>query len=205
MLVWRRGIIPHRLQSRSYTLRFSFSYVQQYTPNTSARNTASMHKFFSEKNIHLIFDISLLIKGFDAILETIAGALAFFVTQKLLIDVIQTVAAGEIAEDPRDFVVHTLLQLAHQYSTGTQYFVAIYLVIHGAVKLWLVIGLLRKKLWYYPTALVVFFLFIVYQLYQFSFNHSVWLLILTVLDVIVIMLTIHEYRYLRSITAKNTL
>ena len=162
-----------------------------------------MKKFFTEKNIHLIFEISLFIKGFDAILETIAGILAYFVTQEFLIDIVQTIAAGELAEDPRDAVVNAIIHLIHQYSTGTQYFVAFYLMIHGAVKLWLVIGLLRQKLWYYPTALVIFFLFIVYQLYQFTFNHSAWLLVLTVLDVIVIILTVHEYRYLRGVVTKR--
>lgn len=162
-----------------------------------------MKKFFTEKNIHLIFEISLFLKGFDAIVETVGGIFAYFVTQKFLFNVIQFVASGELTEDPRDAIVKTLMNSINQFSGGMQHFIAFYLIIHGAVKLWLVIGLLRRKLWYYPTALVVFFLFIVYQLYQFSFNHSVWLLVLTGLDIIVIILTVHEYRYLRRILAKK--
>ena len=89
-----------------------------------------MKKFFTEKNIHLFFEISLFIKGFDAILETIAGILAYFVTQKFLIDMLQTVAAGELAEDPRDILINIIVRFIHQYSTGTQYFFAFYLIIH---------------------------------------------------------------------------
>jgi hypothetical protein len=66
---------------------------------------------------------------------------------------------------------------------------------HGVVKLWLIIGLLRQKLWYYPLAAAVFGLFIVYQ---YSFTNSLWLLVLSAVDVAVIALTWHEYRYLRS-------
>ncbi|MHB8885982.1 MAG: DUF2127 domain-containing protein [Methylovirgula sp.] len=66
------------------------------------------------------------------------------------------------------------------------------------MKLWLIIGLLRKKLWYYPVAIVVFGLFIAYQLYRYAFSHSVWLLLITVLDVVVIGLTWHEYRFLHG-------
>jgi uncharacterized membrane protein len=69
---------------------------------------------------------------------------------------------------------------------------------HGVVKLWLIIGLLRQKLWYYPLAAAVFGLFIVYQLYRYSFTNSLWLLVLSAVDVAVIALTWHEYRYLRS-------
>ena len=46
---------------------------------------------------------------------------------------------------------------------------------------------------------VVFGLFIVYQLYRFTFTHSMWLVLVTAIDVIVIALTWHEYKYLRSL------
>jgi uncharacterized membrane protein len=83
---------------------------------------------------------------------------------------------------------------------GTQVFVALYLLSHGSIKLWLIIALLREKLWYYPTAIVIFGLFIVYQLYRFSFTHSVWLLLVTAVDIIVIALTWHEYKYLHRVS-----
>ena len=54
-----------------------------------------------------------------------------------------------------------------------------------------------EKLWYYPAAIVVFALFIVYQLHRFSFSHSVGLLLITLVDVVVIALACHEYKYLR--------
>lgn len=82
-------------------------------------------------------------------------------------------------------------------SVSAQDFAALYLLAHGVTKLWLIIGLLRQRLWYYPTALIVFSLFIAYQLYRYSFSHSIWLLLITVLDVVIIGLTWHEWRYLR--------
>jgi uncharacterized membrane protein len=82
--------------------------------------------------------------------------------------------------------------------------VALYLLIHGALKLWLVLGLLREKLWYYPTAIAVFSLFIGYQLYRFSFTHSAFLLLITAIDLVVVALTWHEYNYLRSVLHRPT-
>ncbi len=157
-----------------------------------------LRRLLTEKNIHTLFRISLYVKFLDAAIETLAGILALFVTHQTLLNTMQLIAAGELAEDPHDLVIHLILQWIHRYSVRTQMFLAFYLMAHGLVKIWLVIGLLREKLWYYPTALVVFFLFILYQLYRFTFNHPLWLLVLTVVDMIVIGLTIHEYRYLRQ-------
>ena len=53
------------------------------------------------------------------------------------------------------------------------------------------------ELWAYPVSLVVLGLFIVYQLYRFSYTHGVGLIVLTVFDVIVMGLIWHEYRLVR--------
>lgn len=157
-------------------------------------------RLFSEKTIHHIFAVSLWLKGVFALSEIIAGIAAYFVSQRSLLNIVVWVTKDEFAEDPRDVVANFLLHTVQHLSIGTQKFAAAYLLAHGAIKLWLIVGLLREKLWYYPIAIVVFTLFIVYQLYRFSFTHSVWLLAITALDVFVIALTWHEYRYLRRLS-----
>ena len=47
-------------------------------------------------------------------------------------------------------------------------FAAIYLLSHGVIKVVLVASLFRELLWAYPAAIVVFTLFIVYQLYPYA-------------------------------------
>jgi len=149
-----------------------------------------------ETTIHLVFQISLWLKALFALTEIAGGIAAWFVTQELLVHVANVVTQGELAEDPHDVVANYLLHSAQQLSIGTRHFTALYLFSHGVIKLWLIVGLLRTRLWYYPTALTVFGLFIVYQLYRFVFTHSYWLLFVTVVDLVVIGLTWHEYRYL---------
>jgi uncharacterized membrane protein len=63
----------------------------------------------------------------------------------------------------------------------------------------LIVGLLRNKLWYYPIAIVVFILFVAYQIFRFQITHSIWLLAITAVDAVVIVLTWHEYWYLRQL------
>ena len=162
-----------------------------------------------EKDIRLVFVISLTLKGIFALAETTAGIATYlisiagsifsnFLPQQFVMNLVQTMTREELTEDPRDFVANYLIQTAHTLSVSTLNFAALYLLIHGIVKLWLVIGLLRKKLWYCPTALIVFGAFVIYQLYRYTLTHSIFLLLITAIDLIVIGLTWHEYRYLKT-------
>jgi len=155
-------------------------------------------RIWSEKNIHLFFEVSLWLKAIMAVLEIVGGILAYFVSRQFLLNLVIIATRGELAEDPRDMVANYLLQTAEHFSISEQHFTAFYLLGHGIVKLFVIVGLLRQKLWYYPVGMVVFGLFIVYQLYQFSFTHSLWLIFVSALDAVVVLLTWHEYRYLRG-------
>lgn len=73
----------------------------------------------------------------------------------------------ELVEDPHDFVASYLVDWAEHFSMGTKSFYAYYLLSHGAVKLLLVVGLMKEKSWAYPVSLAVMALFIIYQLYRF--------------------------------------
>ncbi|MGT2504678.1 DUF2127 domain-containing protein (plasmid) [Bradyrhizobium guangxiense] len=157
-----------------------------------------MSKWFQEQNLRLAFQISLIIKGVFALLEIFGGIAAYFVSQQFLLSLILAVTRQELTEDPGDVVVRYLLETAHNVSLSTQYFTSIYLLSHGVIKTVLIAGLLRKRLWYYPAAIVVFVTFIAYQLFRFNYTHSIWLLLITLLDMVVIWLTWHEYRYLQT-------
>ncbi len=157
---------------------------------------ATGNKFLSERTIHFAFRVTLWVKGLFAITEIAGGVAAFFVRRQFLVGVASAITQGELAENPHDLIANFLLHSAEHLSINAQQFTAYYLLSHGLVKLWLVVGLLRERLWYYPTALVVFGLFIIYQLYRFDSTHSPWLLLITAVDIVVIALTWHEYRYL---------
>ena len=51
--------------------------------------------------------------------------------------------------------------------------------------------------------MLVFGLFIIYQLYRYQFTHSLWLLLITLVDALVIALTWHEWKYLRRRIVKE--
>lgn len=150
-----------------------------------------------ERQIHRLFEISVLLKGAHAAIEFIGGLALVFASNQWLQSIVAQATQSELAEDKRDFVANHLAEWAQGFSIATQHFYAWYLLSHGAVKLALVWGLLLRKLWAYPTAIVVLGLFIVYQLYRYTETHGFGLLLLTALDAIVVALTWHEYSLMR--------
>jgi uncharacterized membrane protein len=151
-----------------------------------------------ENSIHIAFEVSLILKGCVALLETLGGIVAYFVSMRMLLKVVTSLTADELAEEPNDLIASYFLHLFQHITSGSQQFISFYLVSHGLVKLLLVTGLYLKKLWCYPVAIAVFFAFIAYQLYRYSFTHSEWLLLLTILDGVVIWLTWHEFTHLKN-------
>jgi uncharacterized membrane protein len=148
-----------------------------------------------QSTVHRLFEASLWLKGAFALTESIAGIAAYFVSQRLLRSAVLWVTQEEFEVGSHDVVANHVLHTIQDLSIGTQKFAALYLLAHGIAKLWLVIGLLRGKLWYYPVAMTIFTLFVAYQTYRYTFTHSVWLLLITGLDLMVIGLTWHEYHH----------
>ncbi|HVR82263.1 MAG TPA: DUF2127 domain-containing protein [Luteimonas sp.] len=147
-----------------------------------------------EEALHDFFLISVWIKGLVGLIQAVAGVLLLFVTQQALTAFVLYLTTPELSEDPHDLIATLLKSSAEHWGAGTQLFASIYLITHGAIKILLVAALLRKKMWSYPVSMWVLGAFIVYQCYRYTLTHSVWLVLLTALDVVVVFLIFHEYR-----------
>jgi len=139
-----------------------------------------------EKRIHEIFVVSVSRKGLHALLEIALGLWLSFAS-----------TAAIVALLDRSHV-RPLLEFAGEFTPQSHHFYAFYLLSHGVLKVALVAGLLARKLWAYPASFVVFGLFIVYQLYRYSSTHDLALILLSIFDLFVIWLAVHEYRLLRQ-------
>jgi len=151
-----------------------------------------------EKRIHQIFVASVLFKGAHALIEIVGGAALYLVSTEAIVSTINRFSRDQLVEDPDDWVGTHLLDFAQHFSVAEHNFYAFYLLSHGLVKSVLVIGLLREKLWAYPASFAVFGAFIAYQLYRYSFTHDFGLILLSIFDLFVIYLAVHEYRLLRK-------
>jgi uncharacterized membrane protein len=150
---------------------------------------------------HVLFDISVITKGVDGVLEVLGGALLLLVTSSQIQSGMRILTQHELSEDPHDVVATYLLNSTQHLASTTKIFAAAYLLWHGIVKVALVAALLRKKRWAYPAAILAFALFVVYQLYRYSHTRAPELLVLSIFDGFVIVLTCAEYFRLRALNA----
>jgi uncharacterized membrane protein len=152
----------------------------------------------SKNLIHLSFELGLLIKGIDGFFETIGGILLLYLNPRRMNNLVIFLTHHKLSEDPKDLVANALIQFGHSFSIGTQYFGVFYLITHGVIKCVLVFLLWRKKLWAYPVTIFSLLLFIAYQIYRFSISHSLSLVVLTIFDALMIVLTFIEYKRMKT-------
>jgi uncharacterized membrane protein len=145
---------------------------------------------------HRFFELGIIIKGIDGGLELFSGLLLVFLPPAAIDRVVLFFVAGELKEDPTDLVANLLLHTTRS-AIEVRVSASAFLIVHGIVKLALVGGLATNRLWSYPVAILVFAGFTIYQVYQLSQQYSLFLEVVTVLDVIVIVLIIAEYRRMR--------
>nr|WP_256127885.1 DUF2127 domain-containing protein [Arthrobacter sp. SDTb3-6] len=139
------------------------------------------------------FAIGIILKGLDGVLELVGGVLLLFVAPAQINRLAVLVTQPELTEDPNDFLATHILHGAEGLTSHVVLFTALYLLAHGIVKVVLVTALLMDALWAYPWMIVVLAIFILYQLYQLTRTPSIGLLSLTVFDILIVVLTWHEY------------
>jgi uncharacterized membrane protein len=144
------------------------------------------------------FRIGLLFKGLNGLLECIGGIFLLVVRPEQINHWAQRLTEGELSRDSHDYIANHILKSAHDLTGASLLFGALYLLSHGAVKLVLVIEVLRGRLWAYVALIVVTALFIIYQVYKIADKFSLGLLLLTIFDFIIIYLTQKEYRRHKS-------
>lgn len=146
--------------------------------------------------LHRFFELGILIKGIDGGLELLGGLLLVFLSPDAINRVVFFLMEGELKEDPSDFIANLLLHTTRS-TIQVRVPASVFLIVHGIVKLVLVGGLATNRLWSYPAAILVFAGFTIYQVYQLGQRYSLFLEAVTILDVIVVLLVIAEYRHMR--------
>lgn len=105
-----------------------------------------------------------------------------------------SVTQHELSEDPNEFIASHLLGYAHGLSGSAVTFAAVYLLLHGIIKIVLVTALLRNQIWAYPWMIGFLLMFIGYHLYRIVLRPTFGLSALTVFDAVIVRLTWREWR-----------
>ena len=148
------------------------------------------------------FRVSVVLKGIDGVLELVGGILLLFLTPERIGAVVRFLTQHELGQDPDDPVANALVRASHQLTGSATLFGAIYLLLHGVVKVVLVWAVLRRRFWAYPWMIGFLVVFILWQCWELS-RHASWgLVALTLFDILVVALTVREWRVQRRLRAE---
>jgi uncharacterized membrane protein len=139
------------------------------------------------------FTISIILKGLDGLIEMIGGILLLVVSPESWNNLAIDLTSHELSQDPHDYIANHLLHATGDLSQ-TRLFGAIYLLTHGAVKIVLVIALLKRQWWAYPVTIAFLVAFIAYQAYRIAVAPTLGMVALTIFDLFVTWLVWREYR-----------
>jgi len=147
-----------------------------------------------QKKEHILFRLGVYGKGLNAFVELVSGVSLLFFSGAVN-NIFVSLIKNELIDDPGDSFINYIYQLFHSLSVGASTVLALFILAHGIVNLFLFISLLKEKLWAFPIAIGIVSTFIVYQFYRFSHNHSGALLFVTLLDIAFVILAWLEYKH----------
>jgi uncharacterized membrane protein len=151
-------------------------------------------QFKATTKLDKAFEIGIILKGLDGVLETIGGLILLFIRPEFISSVAVYLTQHELSEDPHDFIATHILHSSQTIGRGALIFAAVYLLTHGITKIILVAEILRNRLWAYLGLIYLTVGFIIYQSYRFIVSPTWGLALFTIYDVIVVWLTVLEYR-----------
>lgn len=143
--------------------------------------------------IHRLFQGGLALKGINAAIEAVGGLTLLFIKTSVLVRFIEGVTQDSLHRMRSDMVAEIFMRLAGEISVSNKQFFAYYLAAHGLIKIAIVVGLLREKMWMFPVGLLALGGFVTYQLYRFSIGHSIGLLVVTIFDILIMWFVWREW------------
>jgi uncharacterized membrane protein len=130
--------------------------------------------------------------------ELASGSVLLVFSAERLRKLVDLVAGGLGSPWLRRHWASIFYRIGQGIAPDTKTFFTWFLLSHGAVKVFIIVCLLRGWIWAYPLGIAVFAAFIAYQVAQIAAaHHSALYVVLTALDCSVIYLTVNEWRHAR--------
>ncbi|MFA6184939.1 MAG: DUF2127 domain-containing protein [Candidatus Shapirobacteria bacterium] len=157
-----------------------------------------MKKIKKEEILGKLFEIIVFFKGLEGVFEILGGALLVYSAKTdKLVQFILKITEHELTQDPNDFLANKLVEITQNISPGIN-FGMVYLLVHGLIKTFLSIMLLKRKLWAYPLAIYTWFTLVILLLFKFFSGWEPLYLMLMFFDLATGILTIIDYRKLQT-------
>jgi len=144
------------------------------------------------------YEIGIIIKGIDGVLELVGGLLVLTLSAHTINHITNWLTTDALQENPHNFIAVHVEHAGRHLASGQTTFAALFLLTHGALKVGLVTALLLNKLWAYPWALGVLGLFLIYQVFLLVTSPGIGMAFLTVLDIFILWLIWREWQHVRA-------
>ncbi len=165
--------------------------------------TPEQEELQTEHTVYELFKWSVILKGVISIAEVIVGIGILLTPRDIVITLVQGAGAFLSTHADSGVAMKVVEELA-KFGSGTAVFVALYLLSRGLIKCFLIWGLLRNLLWAYPASLTVLGLFLIYQLYDIVTTGSVFVIGITLFDLVVMYFIWREWRIVLARTSAST-
>jgi len=153
--------------------------------------------------LDVVFHWGVIAKGVYGIGEVVVGVFLGLVSPASIQAWATLLTQQRLTEDPDDLLSLDLVHLTAGLTSSTMTFAAVYLLVHGLVKIGLLAAVLTNRYRVYPWAIGILISFIGYQVYELFVNYSIGLLVLTLFDAVIVGLTWREYRHRPEPPARN--
>ncbi|UOA23038.1 hypothetical protein DSM110277_01450 [Sulfitobacter pontiacus] len=148
----------------------------------------------TEATSHQLFLLTVVAKGLLGLFQlATAAAIVFGATQQLP-KFAEWVFKAELSQDPKDFLATKIMSLAGSIPQADLSFYTAYFTAHGALHIGVVAALLYGAKWADIAAIAILAAFVVYQVFEWFSIGGGMLVLLTVIDLVVIYLTVLEMR-----------
>src|SRR5262245_3285396 len=97
-----------------------------------------MEMFKARTELDRVFEVSIILKALDGLLETVGGILLLVISPDKLVRLVTALTQHELSENPHDFIASHILHSAQHFAAGGSLFAAVYLLTHGVTKIILV-------------------------------------------------------------------
>lgn len=151
--------------------------------------------FQAESTFDRLFEASVLLKALDGMVELISGLALLLLRPERIQSLIQKLTNPILKDHPHEFIARHIVHWANSFDKQAAIFAVVYLLLHGLIKVVLVIEVLRNHLWAYIALVIVTLAFLVYQIGYIIVEKTApfGVIALSVLDILVVYFTAKEY------------
>jgi uncharacterized membrane protein len=146
--------------------------------------------------LHRLFELSILIKGIDGVLELLAGIVLFFISSREITGIVHFLFRYDFDAD--DIINGFVLNITQNLTHSTQMFGAFYLLVNGIIKIAIVLALWSEKPIIFPIAGFILGIVTVFGIVRFLHSLSPLLFFFILLDIVIIILLYYEYKRLKK-------